>query len=524
MKRFLALLLSIVSVFACFSGAGCQKGLTAEQKKNALIVEYYKAGYGEIWIQNLASEFTKRTGQEVVLLPRSGQSGVQSMAASSKSGTSQTDLYFTNGISLSDIYRGAAIVGGKTYDTWYADLTDVYNTTIEGENVKIKDKMYDSHEEYFRMPDDGKYYANKYYGMPWFTGMQGIIVNMDVWNNVSNGRNLPRTTDELLELCDSVKGQTAPFIYSLGDEYFTAYFQMFMWQYEGNARMDKFYQGYGPNQEDRYDTNMIAYIGMEKSLEFFEKLLAPERGLMHKDSASLTFMQMQGSFLSGAALFCINGDWLEREMITKYPNANIAMMKAPVLSAIADKCTFKNEQNRDEILRSAIDYVDGKDGATKPAKCTDGDIAYIREARAMELVSAGGCAFVPVYSNQIESAKNFLRFMYTDEGMRIFRDGANGCEMPFNYTNPVANPNETVFRKSINDALAVSQARFVNGKDRIFTLGGINIHFYNNSIGRFVKAFTSTGESRKTAKQYFNAEVQAVNDMLNDAKRQAGIL
>lgn len=523
MKRILALLLCIVSVFTCFAATGCQKGLTAAQKQNALIIEYYKAGYGEVWIQNLAAEFTKRTGQEVVLLPRSGQAGLQSMAASSKSGSSQTDLYFTTGVPFSEIYRGKAVVGGKTYDTWYADLTDVYETTIQGENVKIKDKMFDTYEDYFRMPDDGKYYSNRYYGMPWFTGMQGIIVNMDVWNRVSNGRSFPRTTDEFLELCDSVKGQTAPFIYSLGDEYFTAYFQTFMMQYEGNARMDKFYQGYGPNQEDRYDTNMIAYTGMEKSLEFFEKLLAPERGLMHEDSASLTFMQMQGSFLSGAALFCINGDWLEREMITKYPSANITMMKAPVISAVAEKCSFKNQANREEILRSVIDYVDGKT-QTKPENCTDADVDYIREARAVELSGGGSVVYIPVYSNQVESAKNFLRFLASDDGMKIFRDGATGCEMPYNYTNPVENTNQTVFRKSINDILAVSNPRFVNSKDRIFSLGGINVHFYNNSFGRFVQAFTATGASRKTAKQFFNAEVSAVNDMLNDAKRQAGIL
>ena len=353
--------------------------------------------------------------------------------------------------------------------------------------------------------------------------MIGIVVNMDVWNSVAQGKEFPRTTDELLELCEDVKDKTAPLIYSLGDEYFTSFYQVMMTQYEGTERMDNFYKGYSPNQEDRYDTNMVAYDGFKKTLEFFEQWLKPENGYVHEDSSSLTFMQMQGNFMNGSALMNINGDWLEREMLTKYPETNIAVMKTPVLSAVADKCSFKDATNRDQILRSAIDYVDGK-SETKPAECTDADIEYIREARRVEYVTGNGnIVQVPSYSNQIESAKKFLLFMVSDEGMKIFRAGTSGCELPFNYTTPSENTDVTTFRKSINDVLAVSEKRFVNNKDRIFSSGGISVYLYNNSIGRFVKAFTTDGE-RNTAVQYFNAEVAAVNKMLNEAKRQAGLI
>ncbi len=523
MKRILALLLCLVSLVACVAGTGCRRGLTEEQKANALIIEYYKAGYGEAWIQNLAAAYTQKTGQEVVLLPRSGNEGLSNMATSLKSGTSHTDLYFTSNPSFDDLYRGKALVNGQVYDSWYADLTSVYNATIEGENITVKDKMFDAFEDYYKMPDDGNYYSDKYYFFPWVTGMISIVVNMDVWNSVAQGKEFPRTTDELLELCNEVKGKgVAPLIYSLGDEYFTSFYQVMMTQYEGKANMDNFYKGYSP-MGDRYDTNMVAYDGFKKTLEFFEKWLKPEAGYTHEDSLSLTFMQMQGQFMNGAALMNINGDWLEREMLTKYPDANIAAMKTPVLSAVADKCSFKDATNRDQILRSAIDYVDGK-STTKPAECTDADIAYIREARSVEYVTGNGTiAQVPSYSNQIESAKKFLIFMASDEGMKIFRAGTSGCELPFNYTTPEENTNVTTFRKSINDILAVSEKRFVNNKDRIFSAGGVSVYLYNNSIGRFVKAFT-TETGRKTAAEYFDAEVQAVNKMIEQAKREAGLM
>ena len=524
MKKIIACLLGLLSASTCVASVGCGVGgLSSEQEAKALVIEYYKAGYGGDWVTNLAAEYKKRTGQEVVLLPRSGQAGLDAMSTSLRSGTAETDLFFASGPSFGDVYRGQVMANGKKYDSWFADLSDLYDSEIPGENIKLKDKMYDYFEEYFKMEESGMYYDQKYYFFPYVTGALGFVVNLDVWNTVANGQQFPRTTDELLELCESVKSQTAPFLYSLSDEYWTASLPLFMNQYEGNERMDNFYKGYGPMQDSRYDTNMVAYTGYKRTLEFFEQLLANENGYMHKDSQSLTFMQMQGAFLNGGALFMLNGDWLEREMITKYPEANIAMMRTPVLSAIAEKCSFKEAGNRDAILREAIDYIDGVT-TEKPAGCNDADIEIIREARNMEYVTGtGSTAHIPSYSNQIDAAKDFLRMMASDDGMIIFRNSTNGCEMPFNYTDAskAENTNASVFRKSINDIFAVAQARFINQKDKIYALGGINVQLYNNSYGRFVKAFTS--KSKVTALQYFNAEISTVNGMLPEAKKQANI-
>ena len=268
MKRLLAILLGIITCFSCVMATGCNK----DDNADALVIEFYKAGYGEEWINKLAAEFQRKTGQEVVVLPRSGDQGVSNMSTTFKSGTSQTDLFFTKNPAFGEIYQGQALVNKVRYDTWYADISDVYNATIEGENITVKDKMFDAFEEYYRMPAEGKYYDNKYYFFPWVTGMLGIVMNMDVWNVVGQGKTLPRTTDEFLELCASVKSQTAPFIFSLANEYFTSYYQVFMSQYEGKERMDNFYKGYGPNVDDgRYPEYMAAYDGFKETLKFFEK-------------------------------------------------------------------------------------------------------------------------------------------------------------------------------------------------------------------------------------------------------------
>ena len=519
MKKFLMFLLSLTTAASCFAAAGCGKKVDP----NALVIEYYKAGYGDTWIKSLASEYTKRYGQEVVLLPREGAQGLTKMSGSLRSGTAETDLFFAGDPSFGDIYRGTVSAGGQLYDSWFADLTDLYKSTIDGEDITVEDKMLDYFQEYFKMDtEDGKYYDQKYHFFPYVTGMFGIVVNVNVWNKVAQGKEYPRTTDELLEVCNDVKSQVAPFLYSVSEEYWTAALPLFMHQYEGDERMNNFYKGYGPTQDVRYDTNMVAYTGYKEALMFFENLLMPANGYMHPSCSSYSFTQMQGLFLEGKSLFVVNGDWLENEMILNYADANIEMIKTPVLSAVADKCSFSAAENRDQILRDIIDYVDGKT-QTQPANCNAEDIEIVRKARSVEYMTGNSnTAYIPSYSNQISAAKDFLRMMASDEGMKIFRNGTNGSEMPFRYTNAAnaENPNASVFRKSINNILSVSSARFINKKDKIYSIGGIKVQLYNNSYGRFVDAFK---DGTASAAEYFAAEVEAVNTLLPGAREQANI-
>lgn len=518
MKKILSIVLGVMTAATCLAGVGCGQDIDP----NALVIEYYKAGYGETWIKNLATKYTESTGQEVVLLPREGGQGLTKMNGSLRSGTAETDLFFAGSPSFGDVYRGTVSANGQLYDSWFADLTDLYESTIPGENVTVQDKMHDYFEEYFKMGEDGSYYDNQYHFFPYVTGMFGFVVNLDVWDTVASGRVYPRTTDELLEVCNDVKSTVAPFLYSVSEEYWTASLPLFMHQYEGDERMNNFYKGYGPTQDIRYDTNMVGYTGYKRALEFFEELLSPSNGYMHPNCAAYTFTQMQGLFLEGKSLFVVNGDWLENEMIINYPNSRIEMMKTPVLSAVADKCSFKDAANRDAILREIVDFVDGKT-QTQPAGCTAADVEIVRKARGIEYVTGNSnTACIPSYSNQIAAAKDFLRMMASDEGMMIFRNGTNGSEMPFRYTNSAnaVNANASIFRQSINSAIGASQIRFINMKDKIYSIGGINVQLYNNSYGRFVDVFK---DGKVTAGEYYAAEVEAVNSLLPGAKETANI-
>lgn len=502
----------IVTAMACMFG-GCVDKISEEDKKNALIIEAHSAGYGEDWIAFMAQEFEQKTGTKVIVEYQVGVQGISNMDANIKSLTSDTDIFFTGGASFSEVYRGSIKANGQTFDCLYADLTDLYNSTIDGESVTVAEKMTESSRKELLI--DGKYYH-----FPYVTGMQGFIRNIDQWDD---SWIIPRTTDELFELCDIIKDAgKSPFIYSLSDEYWTSMLAVFVSQYEGVENMEKFWQGYGPDGK-RYSNNMIAHDGVLKALEFFHDLLVEENGYMHPNSKDTGFTDMQSMFLQGQAVFNCNGDWLENEMKSNYKNAKIEMIKLPILSAVADKCSFKDADNRDAILRNLIDYVDGK-VATLPEGATEADAKIVAEARSFERAGSANCAIVPSYSNQIDKAKEFLKFIASDRGLEIFRDATNGCRPPFDYSG-VPEVAESTFRQSVNSVMA--KATNYGGsqkKDKIFSIGEINADLFNNNYGRFVGVFAAKNKADyHSALDYYMAEVKAVNDALNNAKIKAGI-
>ena len=513
MKKIISLLLVLVTLFAGVM-SGCNNDLSEEDKKSALIIEVHSAGYGTDWIDFMAKEYQQKTGQKVIVNYQVGTQGISNMDANIKSLTSDTDIFFTGGAGFTEMFRGQVIVNGVKYPCLYEDLTDLYKSKIDGESVTVEEKMTEDAKKELVFED-------KYYHFPYVTGMQGFIRNMKVWDS---SWTVPRTTNELFELCEKIKTSgKAPFIYSLGDEYWTSMLSVFVSQYEGVANMDKFWKGYGPDGK-RYSTNMVAHTGVLKALEFFHDLLVDSNGYMHKDSKDTSFTNMQSMFLEGEAVMNCNGDWLEREMYTNYSDTEIEMFKLPILSAVAEKCSFKDASDKEAKLRELIDYVDGVTD-TKPAFASDDDVAYIKEARSFERTGAGNCAVIPCYSNQIKSAKNFLMFIASNEGLKIFRENTNGCRPPFDYSNVPAAETESIFRKSINKILS---GKINDGssqrKDKIFTIGEINPDLYNNKFGRFVGVFAAKNpKDYKSAMEYFVEEVQTVNSSLSTAKTKAGL-
>lgn len=504
------------ALVACGPSGG--PGGTSKSDKD-LIVEIFGGGYGTDWLYSVANAFEKKTGNKVDITVQMGANGITNMTTSFKSLTSPTDIYFTKANFFADIYSGALKVDGVSYDCIYEDLTDLYNTEIEGEGILYKDKLYKNYEQYYNVND-------KYYCTSWASGVMGIIVNMDVWN-ACGLTSFPRTTDELLEMVEVIKSKgKSAFICSMSSEYWTMIDNLWMAQYEGTERMQQIYDGYDADG-NRYTEKLADFQGYYEMLKFYERILTPEFGNLHTASNDVDFTNMQGMFLQGAAAMCPNGDWIEREMSLNYQDANIEFMKSPIISALADRCSFANSDERDAKLRELVDYVDanasGYEG--KPSWATNDDIDIVRDSRSIE-VTAGAehNAFIPCYSNNKDLAKEFLLYLATDEAMQIYRNGTGGCDEPFYWTNRPQNTSYSGFRQSVNDVTAKSELWIRSDKDKIYSLGGYSTYFYTNGYGTFVNCFTALEKKdRKTATEYYLKTQEYFQKNIQTLKQKAGL-
>lgn len=113
---------------------------------------------------------------------------------------------------------------------------------------------------------------------------------------------------------------------------------------------------------------------------------------------------------------------------------SFSILRTPVISSITDKLTTVKKETE---LRKVIDAIDlVTDGTKDIAEYQDGenykvddlnvsaaDWDYIRAARNSTATNySGEGMFIPNYSDAKEGAKEFIKFMYSDEGYRIYLD------------------------------------------------------------------------------------------------------
>lgn len=482
-KKALALLMTVVLAAGMMAGcgSGSKGGSSAKVDKDALVVTVSKLGFGDQWLTDLAAAYEKKTGQKVQVISKVGDSGISAIKGEVQSQASETDIFFTRYSDFfKSIYRGAVTIGGTKYDCEFEDLTDVYESKAEGEDKTIKEKMDSSYEDYYNM--DGKYY-----GMPWADDFMGFVRNKTVWDKLGlKDSDVPRTTDEMFALADKVKAKgVAPFIYSLESEYYSSIAPIWFAQYEGSESMAYFNAGLDPVGENTY--NLYIYDGQTKALNIVNKLISKDNDYHHKMSESASFTDMQSTFLLGEALFCANGTWLELEMGDNYKDAKIDFIKTPLISDIIEKLETVKD---DKTLSMVVDFVDGTTDKA-PAGVSEADIEVVRDARNASFVRGGydHTAFVPVYSDKIDTAKDFLKFMYSDEGLDIYYAATKGSKIPVASTKGYSEDVQiSDFRKNINDFVDEGcMVTYGLGKAKVFAIGGANCYWYNGS-NNFVRA------------------------------------
>ncbi len=515
--------LSVILCLTCLCPvfAGCHKG--PEDTENTLIIEVYDGGYGTSFATRLGKRFEElNEGCTVVATPAPTLTQGET-EAKLKNGPkyTATDMFFANTANFNQyVSRGGEMVAG--YDCVLEDLSGMLDEKVYGEEVTVREKMRDEYLEYFTYRD-GNVYA-----LSWASGVSGIVYHSDVFEE--KGWEVPLTTDQMTkELFPKIKAQGWSPVTWPGAIGYWIYGIMSWWaQYEGIDAFNDFFRCKDENGDYTYE--FFSQNGRYEALQVLEDIIADKNGNSYYGSVSLDHTRSQMAFLETDNKIAMmpNGDWLENEMSKNFEpgSVQIKMMKTPIVSAIIDKTP---SISNDAKLREVVAYVDAEtaekadsdpgNDVAKPSGVTDADIEIIRQARRISFSNGFDHEIlIPSYANAKKLAKDFIRFMASDEAQKIYFE-ETGSLLPFKNSNVVLDNKQymdglTTFGRSKFDLMTDS----VN----ITTMYYYDPLFYKAGMRPFNKivwpdpAIGGVGGDAVSAVTFFQNEYNYVKDRWDD--------
>lgn len=505
--RILTLLLSTVVAASYFTGCG---DINADDSgkhldnSNATNVELaiWNSGSGTKWLDNMIEAFEDEHPEYHVTYNASASINTVN-ASFGMEDVDNTDLYLTY----------------VSYDTEHMEpLDDVLTATADGETKTIGEKF---HSTYIAgaQAKDGHYYTLSFRG-----GVIGFVYNKEIFEKAGI-RQLPRTTDELVVVCDTLysSGYT-PLCHFYNGGYYTYLDQAFMAQYDGvGYYVNNFYGCTDAAGNSPSIGVLTAKDGRYYALKAYEEFITPEYTLTGSNTKSHT--EIQTEFLNDRAAMMLNGSWMEYEMKGIGSVEKFAMMRLPVLSDIVNKLTTVKSEKLLRELVTAIDQVTSKEkelsdfasgddyivgGQTVSAE----DWAYVSAARnTVSSNFAGEVAYIPKYSNAKEGAKEFLKFLYSDRGLKIYAETVQSPRpISLSTGEEIDISGFSNFAKSQYELLASAENLVdlhFNHKHEIFLHGGAQDFAGVSFIDKFS---TNNAADRKTAEEVWKLVIDTIED------------
>ena len=519
-KTTTTILAAILGVTALFPMASCGKDPIANDA-NTIEYQLKEGGYGLEWFEQATAKF-KELHPEVNF--------VKTKKASNY-GEAKTLLSAGPDVTTCDLFMGSepvmeyALYGGsllKGYDCVLEDLTDVYEATVDG--VKVKDKLIKGYVDSYALTENG---TTKYYAYPWISGVLGIVYNATQFEQMNI--TVPRTTDELFDVaCTTIKNNgKVPFVDSKAVSYVDFLTRVWSNQYSTVEGQEKGYEG------KVWDEDAGKYVYSEEAFKgkdvFYvadarEKMTGVRYGNMHDNVNTMTFTQAQAQLLLGEGLMYVCGDWLENEMKAQKGNGDtLKYMKTPILSGIIDNTPSITD---DVTLRAVVDYVDGVT-TTAPAGVTEEDIAYIRQAREIEYLTVFQSAYIPSYASAKGMAKEFLKFLASDEIVELCLDTTGGSSVPVKYDMKADTTRWNAlspFMQSKYELLENAQMTADPRKSRLQVFGSLKLN--STGIASNYTAYASKNPAdRNTAEEFYQDRLSFFTRAKLDAALQnAGLL
>ena len=394
-RKLIALILCGSSLLGC---TACGGGKQQTGGSGVIQISCWEAGWGSEWLYAMAERFEDLNPQYTVEIDASSADGS-----------------IKNLLPVPDNNPYEVIFGGNSDPTLYssyANLNDVMTSKYKDEAKTIEEKIGKEYCEVLKNREGD--YDRLFFG----TGYYGIIYNGDIFE--AHDYEVPKTTNEMVALIETMKvDEVVPFIHFVNGGYWHGMLWTWAMQYVGH---EEFYEMCkAPTLESLTDDEN----GISQALDVIYQMVGDKDNYM-QGSSGFDFTTSQSLFLAPSSrsgkeiAMMVNGSWLENEMKNSEDelNQNMLIMKTPVLSSIIGKCSTIKD---DETLAKVIEAVDR--GKTSFAGISSEDFELIKKARLVEVSNADGNQIcVPYYSDNIEGAKDFVRFFYSDEGLKIWAE------------------------------------------------------------------------------------------------------
>ena len=257
-------------------------------------------------------------------------------------------------------------------DKLITDITDVLSMNIPGESVKVSDKIVGGFTD---TSVTNPYGDGKTYLAPMFYSPCGLFYNANLFNE--KGWTVPTTWDEMWELGDKAKAEGIDLFTYPTTGYFDAFFYALMYSVGGQ---DFF------NQATSYAEGVWDTAEGQQCFDIVAKLAEYTAKVTPAQANESDFSQNQQLILDNKALFMPNGTWIVGEMA--------------------------------DAPREDGDAFQWGMTALPAAKDVGASYAFLEQI------------WIPSGAQNVDAAKQFVAYMYSDEAAGIFLKG--GAVQPIN--------------------------------------------------------------------------------------------
>jgi len=281
----------------------------------------------------------------------------------------------------------SGVISALIKENGLLELTDVFEGNALGKDVPLKDIIVDG------MLDSTKcspYKDGKIYLAPFDSGPMGFVYNKTLFDE--KGWEVPTTWDDFFALGDEAEKDGRALLTYQG--IYPSYLESILFPTIANAGGIEAIQDICSYKEGSFSNEYV-----KKALDVIAKF--SEKGYLMDGTTALNHTQSQADMMMGKALFIPNGTWMESEMAESPREGDdkfeFALMPVP---------SFSDNDNR-YILSSYEQFS------------------------------------IPAQAKNAELAKEFMKFLYTDESIKLFAEASNavyavkdGRELAKEYLTP----------------------------------------------------------------------------------------